>query len=110
MPLPIVPPPQTAIDLIFSVGIRAISGLAGFGNLRRSLLQLDGHRDGVAASKTQGGETFFQSTILQSIDQRGENPGAGSADRMPEGYGAAMDVDTVPIPAQFAAVGNSLRS
>ena len=38
--------------------------------------------------------------VLEAVDQRGHDAGAGHAERVAEGDGAAVDVELVPVDAE----------
>src|SRR6185503_16574209 len=57
----------------------------------------------------EGGETGVAAPIPQGVKQSGENPGPAGTDGVAQGNRAAIDVDPAPVPAQLAAVGQSLN-
>ncbi len=60
------------------------------------------HGDAHAAADAQGGEALLGFALAHFMQQRGEHAGAGGADRMADGDGAAIHVhdiaDSSPCP------------
>src|SRR5690349_13036559 len=56
-------------------------------------LSLDGHRDGVAATKTQRSDSAFYVPSFHLIQQRHQDSSAACANRMTERDRAAVDVE-----------------
>src|SRR5580700_3131354 len=77
--------------------------------LDRGALAFHAHRNAHAAADAQGGEAFLGVALPHLIKQRHQHPGAGRADRMADGDGAAVDVDLAGIPAEVLVDGASLR-
>src|SRR5207302_662221 len=69
-------------------------------------LHAEGH--GVAAPETQGGEAGRLLPVLQGEQEGREDPGAGRADRVPEGDRASVHGHAVPVPAEGTPVGDRL--
>src|SRR5262245_29458300 len=66
------------------------------------------HGHAHAAADAQGGKPLVGVAALHLKQQRVEHAPAGSTDRMPDGDGAAIDVDLVGVPAQTLVDGASL--
>src|SRR5690554_4393845 len=66
---------------------------------------LDGKGHGVAAAEAERGEAVLRVARVHGVDECDEHAGAGGADRVAERDRAAIHVDAVPVPAEFAAVG-----
>src|SRR6266851_3321321 len=69
---------------------------------------LNSHRHRAATAEAEGSQTAPAAAPAQLVDQCGEYAGAAGADGVAEGDGAAVDVDALPVPIQFFAVGGGL--
>src|ERR1700722_19794754 len=67
--------------------------------LLRSALHAE--RDAHAAADAERGETLLGVALLHLVQQRHQDAGAGSADRMAERNRAAIDVDLAGVPAEI---------
>src|SRR3989304_7811343 len=114
IPLPIVPAPKTAMDFMDSVDIcQILSSFLRSPELKshqdhNDLLHLDCQGDRIAATQTEGREALLQATIFQGVDQGRENARARGADGMTERDGSTVNIDAIPIPAEFATIGDGL--
>src|SRR5918996_31339 len=70
---------------------------------------LDTHGNAHAAADAKRGEALFGVLLLHLVKQRNQHARAGSADRMADGDGAAIDIDLADIPAEILVHGERLR-
>src|SRR5215813_1201075 len=63
-------------------------------------LALHAHGNAHSASDAEGRETFLAVAFLHFIKQRRQHAGTGSADRMADGNGTAVDVDLRCVPTK----------
>src|SRR5277367_1447922 len=73
---------------------------------RLRLRKFDGKRDGIASAEAEGGDAALEIAALQFVEQRDQDAGAGCADGMAEGDGAAIDVYFFRIELQHAGYGD----
>src|SRR6202011_1721072 len=64
-------------------------------------LPLDTHCDAHAAADAERREPLLDVALLHLVEQRHEHPRPGSADRMSDRDGAAVDVDFGGIPTEI---------
>ena len=64
--------------------------------------RLDAHGHAHAAADAERGEALLGAGTLHLVQQGGEDPRAGRADRVADGDGAAVDVDLGRVETQFA--------
>src|SRR5215211_5991751 len=69
-------------------------------------LQGDGHA--LAAGDAEGGQAAPGLLALELMDHGADDAGAGHADGVAEGDGAAVDVGPVPVELQLAVTGQDL--
>src|SRR5438309_10062482 len=68
------------------------------------LQRLDQGGVALAATAAEGGGAEPAAAAAQRVDQRHDDPGAGHADRVAKGDGAAVDVDDLVGDAEVGAV------
>src|SRR5262245_53853884 len=71
-------------------------------------IALDAHGNAHATADAQGGKSLLGVAPLHLEQQRVEHARAGCADRMPNGDGAAIDVDLVGVPTEALVDGAGL--
>ena len=69
---------------------------------------LDDHRHALAATDAHRLEADGAAGVLEAVEQRGHDAGAGHAERVAEGDGAAVDVQLVVADAELAGGGHHL--
>src|ERR1700724_2433902 len=87
-PIPRVPPLTTATRAMSFIPSVFDSARLYVVNLRRAKncrSPRDGQRDAHAAADAKRGEALFYAAALHFVQKRGEDPGAGRADRMADG-------------------------
>src|ERR1700688_795883 len=109
-PIPRVPPVTNATrgmkpSLVYSSSPRARKEVFCFS----CRLPFHAHGDAHAAADAQRGETLLGVALLHFVKQRHQDAGAGRADRMADGDGAAIDIDLAGIPAEILVHRASLR-
>src|SRR5580704_1897275 len=89
---------------------RTMPGHDGINAMHPSRLPFHAHGDTHAAADTERGETLLRVALLHLVEQRYQYARTGGADRMPNGDGAAIDVDLLGVPAQVFIDRAGLRS
>src|SRR5262249_27695818 len=123
-PMPRVPPVTSATRVILDFlpfSRSRLNEILGRANAGRGFLlscsakcggptsiALEAHGNAHAAADAQGGKSPLGVTPLHLKQQRVEHARAGSTDRMPDGDGAAVDVDLVGVPTEPLVDGASL--
>src|ERR1700712_1843342 len=98
LPMPRVPPVTNATLLMSCSWVPlmfwflVMGGSDGF----------DAHGHAHAAADAQGGKALLGAGPLHLVQQGGQHPRAGSADRVADGDGAAVDVDLGRVQAEAA--------
>src|SRR5215207_2275763 len=69
-------------------------------------LEGDGHA--LAAGDAEGGQPAAGALALELVDDGPDDAGAGHADRVAEGDGAAVDVGPLPVELELAVAGQDL--
>src|SRR5260370_11422981 len=70
---------------------------------------LDDHGDALAAANAHGFQVHGLVPGGQAVEQGGGDPGAGHAERVAQGDGAAVHVEPVDVDAELAVGGDDLR-
>src|SRR6476646_4859087 len=68
----------------------------------RSRQRLDDHGDPLSSADAGGGDAVAEVAPPQFFQERERAPRAGRGERMPEGDGAAVDVQLLPVEAELA--------
>ena len=76
---------------------------------RRSLDSFDDRRDTLTDADAHGRETVAAAALFHFMDEGRHDPGAAAAQRMSQGNGAAIDVESVETDAELAGAGKHLR-
>src|SRR6266550_403631 len=71
---------------------------------------LDAERNGVAAAQAERRQSLLGASLLHCVEERSQHTRAARPDRMSQCDRAAIDVDSLPIPAKLLAVSDRLRS
>src|ERR1700683_1644883 len=77
--------------------------------MRSNGLPFHAHGDAHAAADAERGQTLLGVALLHFVEQRHQDAGTGGADRMPDGDGAAVDVDLLGIPGEVFVDRAGLR-
>src|SRR5436853_7249526 len=78
---------------------RGALSLAGC-SLKSASVDLDDDRVALATARADRGDTESAAAAAQLVDEGADDAGAGSADRVPEGDRAAVDVDLLLVDAE----------
>ena len=70
----------------------------------RCLCAVDDEGDAFAAADAEGGDAALRVALLHCVEEGDEDAGAGSADGVAEGDGAAVDVDAGGVEAEELVV------
>src|SRR5688500_13476781 len=76
---------------------------------RRSVYPLDDGGDPLADSDAHGCQTVAAAALFHFMDEGRHHARATTAERMPEGYGAAVYVELIHVDAQLPNTGEHLR-
>src|SRR5207253_1359270 len=81
------------------------SGFRAKGELREPLHD---HRHALAAADAHGFHADGLAGVLEAVEEGGHDAGAGHAERVTEGDGAAVDVELLPVDAEVPGRGHDL--